>query len=94
MSILCGKIFKKYVINVIQEIGLTIEENKTNFYIFKCEEKPMLCIHETKRTRKILEYLGFSFDGNHILLKNSSVLKFYYKVHKAIRYGVWYATHT
>lgn len=88
-----GKYFKHYIINEIKDVKLKIEEHKTNTYCFVKEGRNVSCLHETKGKHKVLEYLGFSFDGTRILLKNSSVSKFYCKMYKAVDRCVYYAVH-
>jgi GTPase SAR1 family protein len=77
--------------NQITTEKLEIEERKTNKYFFELKGTTIRCLHEGKGTNKVLEYLGFSFDGEKILLKNASVCKFYYKMHRAIRRGILYS---
>lgn len=88
-----GKYIEKEVISMIKMVKLTIEPHKTNFYSFKVENGSVNCEHDKYAKRKNLEYLGFSFDGNRILLKNSSVSKFYYKMHQAILRSIYFSIH-
>lgn len=57
------------------------------------EDGRVLCSHSEKGSCKILTYLGISYDGNRILLKNSSVSKFYYKMRQAILRSMFFAIH-
>jgi hypothetical protein len=82
---------KETIINRIKEEKLEIEERKTNVYEFERTESGIRCTHIGKDDNKVLEYLGFSFDGNRVLLKPASVCKFYYKMHRSVRRGTLYA---
>ena len=88
-----SKHIKNSILHKIEDVSLTIEKSKTNLYHFTKKDGVVNCQHEKFGANDILEYLGFSFDGNHILLKNSSVCKFYYKMHKSIRRSVYFAIH-
>lgn len=84
---------KDLIMQKIGDVSLTIEESKTNLYHFTKKDWIVKCMHEKRGTNDILKYLGFSFDGNHILLKNSSICKFYYKMHKSVMRSVYFAIH-
>lgn len=88
-----GEELKLWIQNKIKEVGLEIQDRKTNLYFFTREGDKIKCEHSTDGTCKKLEYLGFSFDGNSIMLKNSSVGKFYYKMHKTLFRAIHYASH-
>ena len=42
---------------------------------------------------KKLVYLGFSFDGNNILLKDACVGKFYNKMHRWVKRSIYFGVH-
>ncbi len=84
---------KDLIMHKIGDVSLTIEQSKTNLYHFTKKDKEVNCQHEELGSNDILKYLGFSFDGNHILLRNSSVCKFYYKMHKSVKRSVYFAIH-
>lgn len=88
-----GKYIENKIRDMIKMVKLTIEPHKTNFYSFRVENGSVNCENEIYGKRKVLEYLGFSFDGNRILLKNSSVSKFYYKMHQAILRSIYFGIH-
>lgn len=89
-----GHILKKWIYEKIKSVNLEIEESKTNFFTFcKQGNGEIMCKHEMKGTNKVLEYLGFAFDGKRILLKNASVGKFYTKMGKNVRRSIALATH-
>lgn len=66
--------------------NLHLETTKTSCYYFK--EKDLLCIEDLlpnqKNESKTLNYLGFTFDGKHIRLRDKTITKYYYKLYKAI----------
>lgn len=88
-----GKYVRRRINEMIESVKLTIESNKTNYYTFTVVDGKVLCCHEKFGHSKTLEYLGFSFDGNRILLKNSSVSKFYNKMHKSICRALYFSVH-
>lgn len=81
------------VIHKIGDVGLTIEKSKTNLYHFTKKTSGIKCEHKESGTKDVLKYLGFSFDGVHILIKNSSICKFYYKMYKSVRRSIYFAIH-
>lgn len=86
-----GNEIKAWIREKIKDVHLEIQESKTNLYTFTSMGKTIRCEHSEKGTNKKLEYLGFSFDGTTILLKSSSVGKFYYKMHRSIGRAIHYA---
>lgn len=74
----------------IKEVNLTIQPEKNKVAIFIKENGEVFCIDSSlKRTK--LEYLGFSFDGNKILLKSKSLNHYYLKLKRAIDRSIGYA---
>ncbi len=71
---------RTFVMNEIKKVELEIEERKTNLFEIHLVFGKALCYHETKGLKQPLEYLGFSFDGERILLKNASLSKYYFKM--------------
>lgn len=88
-----GEELKLWIQNKIKKVGLEIQDKKTNLFFFTRDGNKINCEHSTEGKCKKLEYLGFSFDGNCIMLKNSSVGKFYYKMHKTLFRAIHYASH-
>lgn len=81
------------IMHKIGDVSLTIETSKTNLYHFTKKDGIVNCLHEKHGANDKLKYLGFSFDGNYVLLKNSSICKFYYKMHKSVMRSVYFAIH-
>lgn len=88
-----GEKLKMWVQSKIRDVKLKIQEQKTHLYILTNHDNGILCEHSIVGTHKKLEYLGFCFDGSRIMLKNSSVGKFYYKMHKTIFRSIYFASH-
>jgi hypothetical protein len=86
-----GENVKSQIMQLIGNVHLEIEERKTNLFYFSKFNNRIKCEHSVFGPKKDLEYLGFSFDGNRILIKKAGVCKFYYKMYQAtlrhIRYG-------
>lgn len=72
---------KSFIMGKIKGVKLNIENKKTNLYGMYIENGNPLCLHEVKGKNKPIEYLGFSFDGEHILLKSASLCKYYNKMY-------------
>ena len=86
-----GEKIKCWIQKKIRDVHLEIQEKKTHLYRISVSEHGTKCEHSLEGTKKKLEYLGFSFDGETVLLKNASVGKFYNKMHKAIFRSVHFA---
>ncbi len=69
-----------------KKIDIQISPNKTRrFHIINGKiEEVLLKNEESTDARKIIEYLGFSYDGNKILIKDGSLNKFYRKLDNRI----------
>lgn len=76
---------KDYIISHITSVNLNIETHKTNLYELHNVLGKTLCFHETQGLKRKIEYLGFSFDGERVLIKSSGISKYYYKVFRAKR---------
>lgn len=86
-----GTQLRQYVIKEIKEEKLEIEERKTNlFYMYKQNDQ-IICEHETEGSKRTIEYLGFSFDGNRILMKDATLGKYYNRLDKALRRSRYHA---
>lgn len=78
--ILVAQDCKFFVMESIQDVKLEIEDRKTNLYEIHILNGRPVCCHEHKGINKPVEYLGFSFDGNRVLLKSASLGRYYSKV--------------
>ena len=97
MIIVCpldkGLELQNWVKDKIKEINLEIEEHKTNLFYFKMEDKEICSEHVDNPIKSYLEYLGFSFDGKNIRIKNASVGKYYAKMHRSVIRAIYFSFH-
>lgn len=71
---------KEYIDATIGSVdNLAISEDKTYQYIYKNKK-----LSFEKEDNMVLDYLGFEFDGENIKLREKSVTKFYYRLHRKI----------
>ncbi len=82
----------------IDKVKLDIQPTKTQIFVFKRFEGKYGCQEydpssETFNSKAKFEYLGFSFDGESVLLKNSALAKFYRKMKRNVRRGGFFAKH-
>jgi hypothetical protein len=92
-----GVLIKNNILTKIKdkEVKLEIEVSKTNLFNFSMKsDGNIVCEHEKLGVNKKLEYLGFSFDGNTIRIKSSSLGAYYYKMSKNINRSIYFASHT
>lgn len=76
---------KKYIINHITSVHLEIQDHKTNLYEIHKIFGKAICFHEKDGLKRKIEYLGFSFDGEHILIKPAGLSKYYHKMWRSKR---------
>lgn len=74
---------EKFAINTIQTLNVEINEDKT-------EIREFLNVDGQLKSQKPLQYLGFLFDGERIMIRSSSISRYYQKMKK----GVWLANKT
>ncbi len=70
---------------------LTIADEKTTVFSIKAEEERLKVIDEKTDQKSVIEYLGLSFDGEVIRLKNKSLSKYYHKMKRTINAKTHYA---
>jgi len=102
MVIICSKEYKDFVINLmeysIENISkLKIQTNKTQIFHFYQKNRRLVCgqefdgkLNENSENRNF-EYLGFSFDGETVLLKNSTLARYYRKMKLNVRRCKYYS---
>ena len=73
---------KRYVMDSIQDVKLEIEERKTNLFEIHIVNGSPICYHENEGVKRPIEYLGFAFDGNQVMLKSASLGRYYSKMDK------------
>lgn len=105
LIIVCEREFEDQIINSLNrivssdQVKLTIEPKKTKVYRFEELHGKFTGFSidfETKEPffGKALEYLGFSFDGKRVLIKNNGFSKFYRSMKGAIKRATDYAKHS
>ena len=75
-----------FIIRLIEkECKLEINPSKTNITIFKTDESGKLRAISNHGTPSYLQYLGFEFDGKNILIRSSSISRYYRKMNQRIK---------
>ena len=88
---------KLVVSEIKKQCKLTIHPSKTKKFLFRESDKSdLLPVTEvlpdgTEIKNRALEYLGFEFDGLRVLLKSSSLSKYYRKMKRGVRIKAWRA---
>ena len=88
-----GKEVKVHIMELIKNVKLEIEPKKTNLFCFEKCAGDIVAKHDIYGTNKKLEYLGFSFDGRRIMLKDASIGRFYGKMRRSVRYAIRSSSH-
>ncbi len=93
--------YKEKVINKIKELiselcELEIQDKKTQiFHFIKNNDNCFVCYQEFENNictiNRNLEYLGFQFDGESVLIKNSSLSSYYRKMKRSIKRRITYS---
>lgn len=76
------------VYSEIENYKLEIQPSKTQIFQFKREKNKLICGQEFSgkiNWNKNFIYLGFEFDGEHVLLKSASLSGYYRKMKRSIR---------
>lgn len=64
--------------------NLKLEPQKTKNYIYDKEKK--LSYYDSNIKNPFLNYLGFTFDGKNIFVRDKTLSKYYYRMYKKIKY--------
>jgi len=102
MVVICSIEHKSRIIqlfeNEIKDISLEIHKDKTQvFHFSRCNGK-VICEQEFNGSitpnsiNRNFEYLGFSFDGEYVRLKTSSLANYYRKMKKGVRRSGFYSS--
>jgi DNA-binding Lrp family transcriptional regulator len=79
---------EEFVMNEIKKIKLDISPSKTEKFRFKTENNQLTC-YKIENDKYIpnayLQYLGFDFYGNKILIKSANISRFYREMKESIR---------
>ena len=83
------------VLSILKELiskeDLTIAEEKTSVFLVKKEDGRLKVTDEKTNKNSVIEYLGLSFDGNVIRLKNKSISQYYHKMKRTVNAKTHYA---
>lgn len=74
----CPKKAVDFVTDVLAQIGLNISDKKTEIRVFDV-------INGQAYSEKPFQYLGFTFDGSKVLIRNSSLNRYYAKMEVGVR---------
>jgi hypothetical protein len=92
MVVVCPSSVKEDLISLvykeIDKYKLEIQPTKTQIFQFKRENNKLVCGQEYNGVinwNKNFIYLGFEFDGQHVLLKSASLSGYYRKIKRYIR---------
>ncbi|HAN09481.1 MAG TPA: hypothetical protein DCP90_02595 [Clostridiales bacterium] len=87
----CSNIIElwKIVSNIINDIqGLELQNEKTQVYSVENEKLTNcndLLFEECPNENSIINYLGFSFNGMNIRIRDKTIIKYYYRMRRRIR---------
>lgn len=101
MVVICSTEYKEKIIKLfadkINDIKLEIHKDKTQVFHFLNDNGRLICKQEFNgkltpySINRNFEYLGFSFDGENVYLKTSSLAKYYRKMKKGVRRSIFYS---
>lgn len=80
-----ASITEAFIVDRISDSKVTIQSQKTDHFRFERDEKNRIILEGGKP----LQYLGFTFDGKRVLIRDSSVNSYYRKIRKATRVQLW-----
>lgn len=90
----CKYELTQLVYQEIKNYKLEIQETKTQIFHFKRKDQKMVCGQEFEGAinwNKNFIYLGFEFDGQHVLLKSASISGYYRKMKRSVRRAKHYS---
>lgn len=79
---------KKFIENKVSELKLKINDKKTQTVIFVDGQVALPAEEISFNFPNKLQYLGLTFDGSKVALRESGISKYHYKMRKAIRMRV------
>ncbi|HEY9082491.1 MAG TPA: reverse transcriptase domain-containing protein [Vicingaceae bacterium] len=104
LIIICEQKYEDEIIKLIREkidtlVNLKIEPDKTKIFRFEDLEAKFTGFEIDEKTKKpnfnkTLEYLGFSYDGQRVLIKNSGFSKFYRSMKNSFKKSTSLALHS
>ncbi len=89
LVILCHKsdsafLIEKVIATIKNDCGLEIQETKTQLNRFEVFQNEVKCFQGNTSKEKAFQYLGFEFDGKRVLIRPSSISKFYRKLKASV----------
>ena len=78
--------------NYINAVKLQMSQKKTKIHDIVKDENGNIIVKSDGKPSQI-EYLGFLFDGNNILVKKKGISLYYLKMRKNVNCKIWYAKH-
>lgn len=81
------KIYEIIQKNVADTGHIQLENKKTNIYEFKNEEIHCInnLIFNTSQSPNVINFLGFSFNGKEIKIRDKTISKYFYKMNRSIK---------
>jgi hypothetical protein len=76
---------KSYVMSRIEDLGLRIQERKTESFRVEHDGSSKTCIDRKTGKESAVQYLGFVFDGENIRIRPSSLTSFYRRMNGAVK---------
>lgn len=84
-------IINEFILEKISTLcNLSINQSKTETVNFTSDGKSILSLDEEKKD-KMLQYLGFEFDGQRTFIRSRSLSRYYRKMKKRIKYSAFRA---
>jgi hypothetical protein len=87
MVVIPGIHFKDYddeyvkpIRKMLQDVYVTLEPQKTQTY-----QKEGNCITNLNSDKKIINFLGFSYDGNEVRIRAKTISKYYHKLYRKVK---------
>ena len=72
--------YSNFIFDTVEDIpNLTLSRDKTKEYLYEAER-----LTWNNSENLLLDYLGFSFNGKEVRIREKSITKFYYKLHRKI----------
>lgn len=80
-------VYEKIQKFVTEAVQIELKQEKTNIYSYvgntiKCVNKEVL---DVENKNNIISFLGFTFDGENIMLRNKTLTKYYYKLYRTVK---------
>lgn len=105
LIIVCERQYEDEILKLMNDaisgkyVKLNIEQQKTKLYHFEIIDGFFKGFSINERNKELnnnkpLEYLGFSFDGQKVLIKNSGFSKFYRSMKRAFSRGTYFAIYS